>query len=94
MVSRKNLNIIIKLEEQKWELLANEDFTNWLSDLKNMKKELPLMYDRGEFEFRKAIDEYALSKDLYDICVTANLANSGHIDFRLDYYSNIVQGKE
>ena len=80
-------------KNRDWISFADEDLKQWLSSLKIEKLMLPTCYDRGEKEFKKALDHYRVSKDFYDVSLLITLALQGRINIVEDYYDEILRSE-
>jgi hypothetical protein len=77
--------------ERNWNLLDNNELQQWLSSLKKQKSALPSFYDRGKDAFIRALDDYVVSKDLFDISLIVRLASEKKIEFDEKYLDHIVE---
>ncbi len=83
-----------KVENRDWDILANQNLEEWVNRLTQEKNILPAMYESGEKEFIRVLDDYTSSKDLYDISLIARLFTNKLIGFDEKYYDRITDGTE
>ena len=82
------------LKKREFEKLTDKNPQAWLSLLAQQKTNLPAFYDRGHDEFREALHQYVVSKDLFDVYLLARLATEGKIEFSETYYDRILRRSE
>ncbi len=82
------------VRNRNWDTLGEQDLNEWLPLVVQQKNRLPGYFDRGEDEFRNAVNEYRVYKDLFDISLLVKLASNKKIDFDEAYLSKIIDGVE
>lgn len=76
--------------KKEWEKIDEKELIPTIFSLVHQKEILPAQFDRGEEEFKKKLDEYRISKDIFDIGLLTRLAATGKIEFDEKYYEGIL----
>ncbi|MBI2670357.1 hypothetical protein HYX18_00020 [Candidatus Woesearchaeota archaeon] len=82
-----------RIRERDWIPLADEDLKQWLVNLIREKQMLPGAYDEGELEFKKKLDHYRSSKDIYDVSLLITLALQEKLNIDESYYQEILKSE-
>jgi len=78
------------IRKKEWEKLDEKELVPVIISLVRQKELLPAQFDRGEEEFKKKLDEYRISKDIFDIGLLTRLAATRKVEFDEKYYEGII----